>query len=172
MHITDFPNFGLISTQTHSLCFIIYLYHTVLASKFSLDDNGAAILQCSRGVFKLIDYAIVKTGGKQYRVCTGDVIRVESVAGDPGDTIDLSNVSMVSKDGNVLIGTPNITGAKVTTEILDKGRGKKVIVFKYKAKTTYRKKNGHRQSYTDLKITGISVPAKNSPQRREKADGS
>lgn len=120
-------------------------------------------------MFKLNDYAIVKTGGKQYRVCTGDVIRVESLAGDPGDIIDLSNVSMVSKDGNVLIGTPDITGAKVTTEVVDKGRAKKVIVFKYKAKTTYRKKNGHRQSYTDLKVTGISVPAKN---KRRKADGS
>ncbi len=115
------------------------------------------------------DYAIVKTGGKQYRVRTGDVIRVESVAGDPGDIIDLSNVSMVSKDGNVLVGTPDITGAKVTTEVMDKGRAKKVIVFKYKAKTTYRKKNGHRQAYTDLKITGISVPTK---KRRKTADGS
>ena len=105
----------------------------------------------------MTDYAIVKTGGKQYRVQPGDVIRVELVDGDQGDTIELDDVLMVSKDGQVTLGAPNVPGAKVTSEVMSKGRAKKVIVFKYKAKTRYRNKNGHRQGYTELKVTGIST---------------
>lgn len=101
-------------------------------------------------------YAIVQTGGKQYRVKPGDTVRVESLPGDDGDTIELDDVRMVSDDGDVTLGSPNIPGAKVTAEILGRGRGKKVIVFKYKAKTRYRRKNGHRQNYTELKVTDIS----------------
>lgn len=102
-------------------------------------------------------YAIVQTGGKQYRLQPGDTVRVESLPGDEGDLVELDDVRMVSEDGDVTLGTPNIPGAKVTAEILGRGRGKKIIVFKYKAKTRYRRKNGHRQNYTELRVTDISL---------------
>ena len=103
------------------------------------------------------DYAIVKTGGKQYRVHSGDVIRVESLPGYRGDVVELTDVLMVSLNDTVFVGSPTIPGAKVVTELVDKGKGKKIIVFKFKAKTRYRRKNGHRQLYTDLKVTDIKV---------------
>ena len=102
------------------------------------------------------DYAIVQTGGKQYRVRPGDVIRVETIPGDDGDVIELTDVRMLSMDGDVAIGTPTVPDVKVSAQIVASGRGKKIIIFKYKAKTRYRRKNGHRQPYTDLKITDIS----------------
>ena len=105
----------------------------------------------------MVDYAIVKTGGKQYRAQAGDILRVESIPGDTGDAVELNDVLMVSRDGQVTIGNPTVPGAKVITEIEGNGKGKKIIVFKYKAKTRYRRKNGHRQLYTDLKVTGITV---------------
>ena len=105
----------------------------------------------------MVDYAIVKTGGKQYRAQPGDILRVESIPGDTGDAVELNDVLMVSRDGQVTIGNPTVPGAKVVTEIEASGKGKKIIVFKYKAKTRYRRKNGHRQAYTDLKVTGITV---------------
>ncbi len=101
-------------------------------------------------------YAIVNTGGKQYRVQPGDTIRVESLSGDEGDLVELEDVRMVSDEGEVTLGSPTVAGAKVTAEILGRGKAKKIIVFKYKAKTRYRKKNGHRQHYTELRITDIS----------------
>ncbi len=101
-------------------------------------------------------YAIVNTGGKQYRVQPGDTIRVESLSGDEGDLVELEDVRMVSDEGQVTLGSPTVAGAKVTAEILGRGKGKKIIVFKYKAKTRYRRKNGHRQLYTELRITDIS----------------
>lgn len=105
----------------------------------------------------MADYAIVQTGGKQYKVEAGDTFRVESLPGDEGDEITLEDVLLLSQDGNVTVGEPLVPGALVTTEVVGKGRGKKIIVFKYKPKTRYRRKNGHRQSYTELRVTGISV---------------
>ena len=102
-------------------------------------------------------FAIVETGGKQYRVHEGDTIRVESIGGDEGDTIDLESVKLISLDGETSVGTPNVEGAKVQAEVVNKGKGKKIVVFKYKAKTRYRRKNGHRQNFTDLRIIDISV---------------
>jgi large subunit ribosomal protein L21 len=102
-------------------------------------------------------YAIVQTGGKQYRVQPGDTIRVESLPGDEGDMVELDDVQLVSQDGDVRIGSPSISGASVSAEITGQGKGKKVIVFKYKAKTRYRRKNGHRQLYTELRINDISL---------------
>ena len=101
-------------------------------------------------------YAIVNTGGKQYRVRPGDTIRVENLSGDEGDLVELEDVRMVSDEGEVTLGSPTVAGAKVTAEILGRGKAKKIIVFKYKAKTRYRRKNGHRQQYTELRITDIS----------------
>ena len=102
-------------------------------------------------------FAIVETGGKQYRVHEGDTIRVESLDGDEGDTVSLDLVKLVSLNGETSVGTPNVEGAKVQAEVGNKGKGKKIVVFKYKAKTRYRRKNGHRQNFTDLRITDISV---------------
>ena len=102
-------------------------------------------------------FAIVETGGKQYRVHEGDTIRVESLEGDEGDTVSLDLVKLVSLNGETSVGTPNVEGAKVQAEVVNKGKGKKIVVFKYKAKTRYRRKNGHRQNFTDLRITDISV---------------
>lgn len=105
----------------------------------------------------MTDFAIVQTGGKQYRVCAGDTIRVESLPGDTGDTITLHDVLAVSLNDEVKVGSPNVPGAEVDAEIVGSGKGKKVIVFKYKSKTRYRRKNGHRQQYTDLRVTKISL---------------
>lgn len=101
------------------------------------------------------DYAIVQTGGKQYRVSAGDTIRVESIAGDIGDTVELADVRMVSAGGRVALGAPRVEGARVVAEISESGKGKKIIVFKYKPKVRYRRKKGHRQRYTDLTVTDI-----------------
>lgn len=105
----------------------------------------------------MADYAIVQTGGKQYRVSAGDTIRVESIAGDIGDTVELADVRMVSDGGRVTLGTPRVEGARVVAEISESGKGKKIIVFKYKPKVRYRRKKGHRQRYTDLTVTDIIV---------------
>ena len=107
----------------------------------------------------MADYAIVHTGGKQYRVSTGDTIRVESISGDIGDTVELTDVRMVSREGQVTLGAPSVDGVRVVTEIADSGRGKKIIVFKYKSKVRYRRKKGHRQHYTDLTVTDILFDA-------------
>lgn len=111
----------------------------------------------------MVEYAVVQTGGKQYRVQLGDTVRVESLRGDQGDTIELDQVLLVSEGGNLVVGNPNVPGAKVTAEVVAQGRDDKVIVFKYKAKTRYRRKNGHRQPFTDLKVTDISVDGRTDP---------
>ena len=85
------------------------------------------------------------------------MIRVESLPVYTGETVELDQVLMVSQDGNVKLGTPMVEGAKVTAEVTGRGKDKKIIVFKYKSKTRYRKKNGHRQLYTDLKVQDITV---------------
>lgn len=105
----------------------------------------------------MVTYAIVETGGKQYRVQSGDTIKVESLPGDEGDLVEISDVRMVSQDGTLKVGNPILPDAKVTAEIVSQGKGKKIIVFKYKAKTRYRKKNGHRQRYTEIKVNDIIV---------------
>ena len=104
---------------------------------------------------ELADYAIVQTGGKQYRVQPGDTIQVESVSGYEGQSMELDEVLMASQDGNVTLGNPTIQGAKVIAEVVTNGKADKIIVFKYKPKTRYRRKQGHRQSYTELRIIDI-----------------
>ena len=103
----------------------------------------------------MAEYAVIQTGGKQYKVATGDTIRVESLPGDIGDTVELTDVRLVSSDGSVTLGTPTVEGARVVTEISESGKGKKIVVFKYKSKVRYRRKKGHRQRYTDLTVTDI-----------------
>jgi large subunit ribosomal protein L21 len=102
-------------------------------------------------------YAIVRTGGKQYQVACGDQVRVEKLEGKVGDSVSLSDVLLVADGENVQIGRPVLENATVTARIAEQGRGKKVIVFKKKRRKGYRLKQGHRQSYTALKIEEISA---------------
>lgn len=101
-------------------------------------------------------YAVIKTGGKQYKVSEGDLMKVEKLAGEVGETIELGEILMVGGE-EVKIGTPLLSGAKVTARIMEQGKDKKVLVFRSKRRKTYRKKYGHRQPITRLKITGIEA---------------
>lgn len=101
-------------------------------------------------------YAIVETGGKQYRVEPGQVLQVERLDGEVGSTITLEKVLFLSGEGDPKIGNPTVANAKVAGEVVGQGRARKVIVFKKKRRKAYRRTNGHRQSFTKLKITGIS----------------
>lgn len=100
-------------------------------------------------------YAVVQTGGKQYRVAVGDRIDVERLDAEPGTEVTLDRVLMVEQDGDVKIGTPVVDGAKVIASVDAQKRGKKLIVFKMRPKKRYRRKTGHRQSLTQLTITDI-----------------
>ena len=102
-----------------------------------------------------MDYAIIKTGGKQYRVKQGDVLDVEKLALDVGSIAEFDEVLAVSENGQVNFGSPTLSGAKVTAEVQSHYKDRKVIVFKYKSKTRYRRKQGHRQNYTRLLLQGI-----------------
>ena len=104
-------------------------------------------------------YAVIKTGGKQYRVAQGDVVRVEKLVGQVGDKITLNEVLFVGGNGEVKIGTPTLPDVKVTAEILDQGKAKKIIVFKKKRRKSYSRQRGHRQQLTTLKIVGIEGSA-------------
>ena len=102
-----------------------------------------------------MDYAIVKTGGKQYRVSPGDVLDVEKLSVEEGAKVELTDVLLVSQKGSVTVGSPGVQGAKVIGEVEKQGRGDKIVVFKFKSKTRQGTKTGHRQSFTRLRITGI-----------------
>jgi large subunit ribosomal protein L21 len=102
-------------------------------------------------------YAVLTTGGKQYRVQEGDVLFVEKLNAEVDATVELTEVLAVSKDGELKVGTPVVEGAKVVAKVLSQGKAKKVIVFKYKPKKDYRKKTGHRQSYTKIVIEKIEA---------------
>lgn len=102
-------------------------------------------------------YAVIATGGKQYRVSVGDEIFVEKLAGEAGDAIKFEQVLAVSDDNGLKTGMPEIAGAVVDGEIVKQGKQKKIIVFKYNAKKGYRNKNGHRQPYTRVRITKINA---------------
>jgi large subunit ribosomal protein L21 len=101
-------------------------------------------------------YAVIKTGGKQYRVSEGDRLRVEKLEGAKGDTIELAEVLMLGGD-RVAIGSPTVAGATVSAEIIGQGLDKKIIVFKMRRRKRYRNKNGHRQPYTELRVKSISA---------------
>jgi large subunit ribosomal protein L21 len=102
-------------------------------------------------------YAVVKTGGKQYRVSAGDKVKIEKIDGKIGDEVRFGEVLMIGGTPEVKIGTPRVTGATVTAKILDQDRAKKVIAFKIKRRKGYRKTRGHRQSFTQVEITGIQA---------------
>ncbi len=103
-------------------------------------------------------YAVVKTGGKQYRVSPGDTIKVEKLEGNQGDEVLLDEVLLVAGTEDIVLGKPFIDGVRVKAEIVDQGRNRKVLVFKYKRRKRYRRKNGHRQTFTSLRIHGIEAP--------------
>jgi large subunit ribosomal protein L21 len=105
-------------------------------------------------------YAVLKTGGKQYKVAENDVIIVEKLAGEAGGKIDLDEVLMIGDGETSKVGTPMLDGAKVTAEVLEQKRGKKVIVFKKKRRQNYRRTRGHRQELTVLRITDILADGK------------
>jgi len=100
-------------------------------------------------------YAVVETGGKQYRVQEGDVLFVEKLDVEEGSTVDFDKVLVLSNDDGLTVGKPLIEGAKVEGSVLEHGKNKKVIVFKYRAKKNYKRKQGHRQPYTKIKIEKI-----------------
>jgi len=105
----------------------------------------------------LLTYAIVETGGKQYRVQPGDVLRIEKLKANEGDSIVLDKVLAVSQDGKLTVGNPYVEGAKVTATVKAQGKAPKIIVFKYHNKTNYRRKTGHRQPFTAVTIEKIEA---------------
>ncbi|MCR4401820.1 MAG: 50S ribosomal protein L21 [Firmicutes bacterium] len=109
-------------------------------------------------------YAVIETGGKQYRVSRDDILRVEKLGKGPGDTVEFDHVLLVSDDaGVVTLGTPYVPGAKVVATVVSEGKSRKLLVFKYKAKKNYRRRYGHRQPFTEVRVTSI---------QRESATGS
>jgi large subunit ribosomal protein L21 len=120
-------------------------------------------------------YAIIETGGKQYRVAEGQTIDVNSIGEQVGSTVELDKVLLIGDGDNVTSGNPVIEGARVLAIVQKNGKGDKVIVFKYKAKTRYRRKNGHRQPFTTLSIDKILPPGAEAPKpakrtRRKKTE--
>jgi large subunit ribosomal protein L21 len=104
-------------------------------------------------------FAVIRTGGKQYKVAKDDVIRVEKLAGEPGSTIELTEILAVGEGAGATTGTPLVAGAAVSATVVEHKKGDKVLIFKKKRRHNYRRKNGHRQLLTVLKITGIRAGA-------------
>jgi large subunit ribosomal protein L21 len=101
-------------------------------------------------------FAVIQTGGKQYRVAKGDSLRVEKLPGDVGGAVTFDKVLLVGGE-STKVGTPHVAGAKVSATIVAQDRDKKIIVFKFRRRKNYRRKNGHRQPFTELKITAITA---------------
>ena len=102
-------------------------------------------------------YAVIAAGGKQYRVAEGETVKIEKIEGEAGKKVTFKEVLLVKKGEEVRVGKPNVAGASVEAEIVSQGRERKIIVFKYKRRKNYRKRNGHRQPYTALKVTAIKA---------------
>ncbi len=100
-------------------------------------------------------YAVINTGGKQYKVAPGDVVRVETLDAKKGDTIEIKDVYMIADGDKVSVGKPALTAAKVTAEVLGEGRGEKLLIFKHRRRKGFRKTIGHRQNYTAIKVKEI-----------------
>jgi large subunit ribosomal protein L21 len=108
-------------------------------------------------------YAVVKTGGKQYRVEAGETIQVEKLDGNPGQTLQFDQVLLLAEGESLTLGTPLVKGARVEAEITAQDRGSKVLIFKYRRRKRYRRKTGHRQEFTALKIINILGPQQQAP---------
>ena len=102
-------------------------------------------------------YAVLKTGGKEYRISKGDLIRVEKLGGKVGDPVEIKDVLMVSQEGQIQVGTPYLTNAVIVGEIVQEIKGRKVLTYKMKRRKNYRRFKGHRQTYTYLKVNDISL---------------
>ena len=102
-------------------------------------------------------YAVIKTGGKQHKVAEGEILKVEKLNVSEGEPVDITDVLLIEKDGEVTLGSPFIEGAKVTAKILRHGKEDKVTIIKMKRRKDYRKKQGHRQNYSEIQIEQISV---------------
>ena len=102
-------------------------------------------------------YAVIVTGGKQYKVSEGDTVSIEKLEAEEGSQITFDNVLMAGEGDSVTVGTPSVDGATVEAKVIKNGKAKKVMVFKMKSKKNYRKKNGHRQPYTRVQITKINM---------------
>lgn len=101
-------------------------------------------------------YAVIKTGGKQYRVAAGDKLRVETLDAEEGATVNLDQVLMVGEGDSISVGAPMLAGATVSATVLSHGRGKKIDVIKFRRRKHYRRQMGHRQNFTELEITAIN----------------
>jgi large subunit ribosomal protein L21 len=119
---------------------------------YALQTEGRRIGQ---GGFSM--YAVINTGGKQYKVSPGDVVRVESLEAKKGDTVEITDVYMIADGDNVSVGKPMLKSAKVTAEVVEQGRGEKLIIFKHRRRKGYRNTNGHRQNYTAIKVKEITA---------------
>ena len=102
-------------------------------------------------------YAVIQTGGKQYKVSPGDVLKVERLAAKPGETVEIQDVYLVADGERVNIGAPMIASAKVTAEVVREDRGQKLLIFKHRRRKNFRKTTGHRQDFTELRIKDIKV---------------
>ncbi|ELV07701.1 50S ribosomal protein L21 [Wohlfahrtiimonas chitiniclastica] len=103
-------------------------------------------------------YAVIKTGGKQYRVAEGQILRVEKIEGAAeGSNVEFAEVLLVGKEGETTVGTPVVAGAKVTAEVVKQGRGRKIEIIKFRRRKHSRKHQGHRQHFTEIKISSISA---------------
>src|SRR5512147_1548582 len=100
-------------------------------------------------------YAVITTGGKQYKVAPGDVVRVETLDAKKGDTVELKDVYMIADGDKVSVGKPRLESARVTAEVLGEGRGEKLLIFKHRRRKGFRRTNGHRQNYTAIKVKEI-----------------
>lgn len=116
-------------------------------------------------------YAVIETGGKQYRVSEGDVITVEKLNVEDGANVELDKVLILGEGNDIKVGTPYIDGAKIMGRVVENGKAKKVVIFKYKSKKDYRKKQGHRQPYTMIEILSLDgkAPVKKSAPKAEEA---
>jgi large subunit ribosomal protein L21 len=104
-----------------------------------------------------MSYAIIRTGGKQFRVEPGQRIRIPSLEAEPGSKVTFEDVLLGAADGNVRVGGPTLSGAKVTGEVVKHGKGDKIVVFKFKRRKNYARKQGHRQKYTEVRIADITL---------------
>jgi large subunit ribosomal protein L21 len=100
-------------------------------------------------------YAVIETGGKQYKVAEGEILKVEKLGGEIGDKLTLEQVLMVKDDNGARIGSPTVQNARVIAEVIEQGREKKIVVYKYKKRKNYRRKQGQRQAFTKIKIEKI-----------------
>jgi large subunit ribosomal protein L21 len=119
-------------------------------------------------------YAVIKTGGKQYKVTAGDKLKVEKLAGEVGSKVVLDKILMLADGDAITIGSPLVAGAKVSATVVSHGRGDKVMIFKFRRRKHYRKTQGHRQSYTEILIEdvngkGASAPVKSATEKPAKA---